>query len=186
MTAQPTPYPVIIVPGLGNSGAGHWQTLWEEARGDAVRAELGQWDQPKRADWVRALDLAIRDAAARTGGPVVLAAHSLGCLTVAWWAQGAHEAAQFVRGALLVAPPGVEGFDLLASFLPTPAQPLPFASILVASQNDPYLESPKARDLARAWGSHFVDLGGKGHINAQSGLGDWPQGQALLDELLAA
>jgi predicted alpha/beta hydrolase family esterase len=29
-----------------------------------------------------------------------------------------------------------------------------------------------------------VDLGAAGHINADSSLGDWPEGQALLQTLL--
>jgi predicted alpha/beta hydrolase family esterase len=29
-----------------------------------------------------------------------------------------------------------------------------------------------------------VDLGAAGHINAESGLGDWPEGHALLQGLM--
>lgn len=182
--SSPTP-PVILVPGLRNSGPGHWQTLWEERRGDCTRAQLGDWDQPHRNGWVSNLGLAIRQA----GRPVVLAAHSLGCHTVAWWAQLEPEAATLVRGALLVAPPEVDFFpldDRLSSFAPTVAQALPFPAILVGSRNDPYMGLHGAQQLARRWDARFVDLGLRGHINADSGLGDWPLGQALLGELLGA
>ena len=75
---------VLTVPGLGNSGAGHWQSLWEEQRADCRRVELGMWDQPHRNTWVNQLNLAIRAAADNAQRrPVVLAAHSLGCLAVA-------------------------------------------------------------------------------------------------------
>lgn len=177
---------VITVPGLRNSGPAHWQTLWEAQRGDCLRAELGDWHEPSRYRWVPRLGQIIRAAAARTGAPVVLAAHSLGCHAVAWWASTAPDAAALVRGALLVAPPEVDFFprdERLSSFSPTPAAPLPFPSLLVASQNDPYIGLHAARQLARRWGSRFVDLGAAGHINADSGLGDWPQGQAWVDEL---
>jgi len=186
MTDQPT---IILVPGLRNSGPGHWQTLWEERRGDCIRAQLGDWDQPHRNAWVSNLGLAIRQSVQLSGQPVVLAAHSLGCHTVAWWAQLEPEAAALVRGALLVAPPEVDFFpldDRLSSFAPTVSQPLPFPAFLVGSRNDPYMGLHAAHQLARRWGARFVDLGLRGHINADSKLGDWPLGQALLDELRGA
>jgi predicted alpha/beta hydrolase family esterase len=39
--------------------------------------------------------------------------------------------------------------------------------------------------FAEAWGAEYHVIGAKGHINADSGLGDWPEGQAWLDELIA-
>jgi predicted alpha/beta hydrolase family esterase len=177
---------VLIVPGLGNSGPGHWQSLWEQSRRDCQRVELGMWDKPHRNTWVNKLNLAIR-AAER---PVILVAHSLGCLAVAWWAQLEQPAAgDKVAGALLVAPPEVDFFPLderLESFAPTPSAPLPFPSILVASHNDPYIGFRTARRLATAWGSRFADAGKIGHVNANSGIGDWPFGQFLLDQLIKA
>lgn len=170
---------VLIVPGLGNSGPGHWQTIWEETRTDCRRVELGQWDKPHRNSWVNQLNLAIR--AARR--PVVLVGHSLGCLAIAWWAslEGADDGK--VAGALLVAPPEVDFFPLderIECFAPTPRKALPFPSILVASRNDPYVGFRTANRLAWDWGSAFVDAGHIGHINAESGLGGWEFGQDLL------
>jgi predicted alpha/beta hydrolase family esterase len=173
---------VIVVPGLGNSGPDHWQSLWEARRKDCQRAELGLWDAPSREVWVERLDRTVSAA----GGPVVLAAHSLGCLTVAWWAAERPWARAVVRGALLVAPPMADPVKLdglLASFAPMPLGEMPFPSIMVASQDDPYMSIEQAQDVAQNWGARLVDLGCKGHINAQSGLDDWPEGQALLDEL---
>jgi hypothetical protein len=66
-----------------------------------------------------------------------------------------------------------------------PTEPLPFPAIVVASHNDPWIGQHAARRLARGWGARFEDMGEAGHINAQSGLGAWPQGQAWLDELIA-
>jgi len=34
-----------------------------------------------------------------------------------------------------------------------------------------------------AWGSEFMMSGEAGHINSASGLGDWPEGFALLNAL---
>jgi hypothetical protein len=68
-------------------------------------------------------------------------------------------------------------------FSPIPTNKLPFKSIVVASSNDPFMDLPRAQQLARAWGSEFVEIGARGHINSDSNLGDWPQGQALLKKL---
>ena len=59
-------------------------------------------------------------------------------------------------------------------------QALPFRSVLLASQNDPYCSFEQAQALAKTWGSTLVDCGARGHINTESGLVDWPQGHALL------
>ncbi len=180
---------VLTIPGLGNSGSGHWQSLWEQQRGDCHRVELGMWEQPHRNTWVNQLNLAIRAAASSTQRPIVLVAHSLGCLAVAWWALlEAADAAGLVAGALLVAPPDVDTAPCdsrLAGFAPTPAAPLPFPSILVASRNDPYMTMRAARQLAHLWDAGFADAGQIGHINADSGIADWPFGQFLLGRLLA-
>jgi len=175
---------VLTVPGLGNSGPLHWQTLWEGARSDIARVELGMWNAPRRNAWVGKLDHAIRTARA----PVILVAHSLGCLTVAWWAALASQPwAWPVTGALLVAPPDLNHGDhpmLAREFGPHPKVLLPFPAILVASRDDPFAHIDRAFDMAKDWGAAFVDAGAVGHINAVSGLGDWREGMGLLDRLV--
>ncbi len=177
---------VLTVPGLGGSGPSHWQTLWEQARTDTRRVELGMWNRPHRNVWVTKLDQAIRAA----GAPVVLAAHSLGCLAVAWWAELAGQTYGWpVTGALLVAPADVDrdtAHPTLGAFHPSPRKPLPFASIVVASSDDPWVSLDHARHLADGWGSHFVDIGAHGHINAASALGWWVEGQELLERVMDA
>lgn len=177
---------VLTVPGFGGSGPGHWQTLWEAERSDTIRAELGLWDDPLRNVWVSRLDHAIEQAA----GPVILAAHSLGCVAVAWWARlSPHVGNGIVRGALLVAPADVDRpacTEKLKTFAPCPDQPLPFPSVLVASRDDPWIDMGRARGLARSWGSRFVDAGTRGHLNADSDLGAWAEGRRLLEEVMLA
>lgn len=175
---------ILTVPGLNNSGPEHWQSVWERQRPDCRRVDLGMWDKPHRNTWVNQLNLAIRQA----DRPVILAAHSLGCLAVAWWAQLEQPGlASPVRGALLVAPPEVDHHPhdhRLATFAPSPAVALPFPAILVGSHNDPYLSFRGARRLAARWGCRFADAGHAGHINADSGLGEWHFGQFLLEQLI--
>ena len=177
---------ILIIPGLNDSGPRHWQTLWEREHADCVRVELGMWDNPHRNTWVNKLNAIIH----ASNRPVILAAHSLGCHAVGWWnALERPGADSKVLGALLVAPPQVEGPGIdprIAGFAPVVRQRLPFTSILAASQNDPYIPFGQAKKLARIWGSRLVDVGPLGHINADSGIGNWPYGRYLLDRLIAA
>ena len=175
---------ILLVPGLWNSGPEHWQSYWERTRKDCHRVVQEDWETPRRIDWVATLEAAVANA----GGPVVLAAHSLGCALVAQWASQSKHLAS-VRGALLVAPSDVEAPSYPAGptgFAPMPLQKLPFPSIVVMSTNDEYVAPDRARHFAHAWGSRLVDVGPKGHINSASRLGAWPEGFALVAQLRAA
>lgn len=176
---------VLILPGWQGSGPGHWQTHWVRRHGYTL-VEQHDWQQPLRGDWLARLDEVVADT---PGGPgsIVFAAHSLGCILVAAWAAVSRHTAR-VRGALLVAPGDVERDDLpsaLQRWAPIARQALPFASVLVGSRNDAHCSTDKAQALAALWGARWVDLGNAGHINAESGLHEWPEGHALLNTLKA-
>ncbi|WP_370868874.1 RBBP9/YdeN family alpha/beta hydrolase [Polaromonas sp.] len=168
---------IIIVPGWRNSGPGHWQSLWANRLAGVVRVQQDDWITPSRQAWVATL--------ARTillqGEPVVVVAHSLGCIATAHLPP---EAAARIQGALLVAPADPERRAILSDFAPVPFQKLPYRSVLVASSNDPYCPVRLAGAYARAWGSEFVRLPEAGHINIESGHGEWPLGVALLQSLV--
>jgi predicted alpha/beta hydrolase family esterase len=181
-TARVSEAAVLILPGLYDSGPEHWQSHWVAAHPDFRRVEQRDWTTPRAADWIANLDAAVR----ATGPDVVLVAHSLGCTLVSLWAAAT---GGVVRGALLVAPsdterptypPGTEGFT------PMPLARLPFRSIVVASTDDPYVTLARAEHFAQAWGSEVVDIGPAGHVNSSSGLGAWPRGYALLEDLRRA
>jgi predicted alpha/beta hydrolase family esterase len=143
------------------------------------RVMQDDWERPRCADWIARLD----DAILATPG-AVLVAHSSSCALVAHWA--AAGSGRRVRGALLVAPSDTEAASYPAGptgFAPMPLYRLPFPSVVVASTDDPYVTAERARTFAEAWGSRMVTVGDAGHINSQSGLGDWPAGFALLQEL---
>ena len=172
---------VLTLPGWLNSGPDHWQSRWERLYGDQ-RVEQHDWDTPRRGDWMARLE----EVLLQDERPALLVAHSLGCILTAWWAAHTRHAAK-VRGALLVAPGDVERPDLAAQihgWAPIARQPLPFPALLVGSRNDPYCSLERAEALAQAWGARFVDYGERGHINAESGLGDWAEGMELLQSLL--
>jgi predicted alpha/beta hydrolase family esterase len=172
---------VLIVPGWCGSGPTHWQTIWEQNHPDYIRVNQKDWRSVHRPDWVETLDRAVDSIS----GNVVLVAHSLGCLAVAWWAGTRAGSSRKVRGAMLVAPPDLNSapgtLPALASFTPTPLSRLPFASLVVASENDPYASIEAAAGFAREWGSEFVNVGAEGHINADSGHGPWPMGQLYFE-----
>jgi len=168
---------VLLLPGWQDSGPGHWQTLWERQRGWR-RVEQADWFWPRRGDWMARLD----EVLIEEDRPTLLAAHSLGChLVAAWAAHSAHTAR--VLGALLVAPPDTERDDAppqLSNWRPIARQRLPFRTTVVISEDDPFSAPGRARVLAADWGAECLSLAAAGHINADSGLGDWPQGQGWL------
>jgi len=180
MTSTPA---ALVLPGYGDSGPGHWQSLWEAADPRLRRVQQADWFEPQLDDWLTTLDAAVAACAV----PPVIVGHSLGCVLLAHWVQ---RTGRPVRGALLVAPADVDAIagvlETVQSFAPVPLMRLPFPSIVVASDDDAYVTAARAQAFARAWGSRFVPLSGVGHINTDSNLGQWREGRALLDELLDA
>ena len=174
----------LTIPGWNGSGPEHWQSIWEAKYTNFRRVEQREWQRPAREEWVDSIETEVREAAS----PVYLVAHSLGCVAVAQWA--ADRDAAGIAGALLVAPPWLSAADTcpeeLRGFRPIPTARLPFHSILVGSENDPYLPIETAMRLARRWGSEFVNAGRLGHINIASGHGPWAAGERLLQSLCEA
>jgi predicted alpha/beta hydrolase family esterase len=175
---------VLLLPGWLDSGPAHWQSRWESLHG-FERVQQDDWQWPRRGDWMARLDDVIQSAPQQ---PVLLAAHSLGCQLVAAWAAHSRHTAR-VHGALLVAPPDTERADTppqLFNWRPIPRGKLPFPSLAVVSSDDPFCSLDRGRGLARNWGSELREIGPRGHINGDSGLGDWPQGLDWLGELAAS
>ena len=174
--------PILLLPGWLDSGPDHWQTCWETRFG-FQRVVQSDWVWPRRGDWMSRLEEFILEQA----GPVVLVAHSLGChLVAAWAAHSAH--GDRILGALLVAPPDLEREQIppnLFNWRPVVRQRLPFPSRVVASDNDPFASLQQTQAMAASWGSELTVLASFGHLNGESGLGDWPQGLGLVDDLLA-
>jgi len=168
---------IVIVPGWRNSGEGHWQTIWSEGLPGVVRVQQDDWIAPSRSSWVANIGRTILEQE----GPVVMVAHSLGCIAITHLPQ---DLSSRIAGALLLAPADPERRAILSDFAPVTYQHLPYRSILVASSNDPYCPIRLSGAYARAWGSEFVRLQDAGHINVDSGHGDWPLGLALLQSLV--
>jgi predicted alpha/beta hydrolase family esterase len=177
---------VLIVPGLRDHVAEHWQTLLAAELPRVHTVPPLEHDRLSCAARVEALDRAL----SAIEGPVVLVAHSAGVMMVAHWAQRGRRA---IKGALLAAPADVEtpfpaGYPTTEElhahgWLPIPRARLPFPSILAASENDPLAGFDRAAGLGRDWGSRLVNIGAAGHLNPASGFGPWLQAKAFIDEL---
>lgn len=62
--------------------------------------------------------------------------------------------------------------------------PSHWQSLLLASTNDRYTAIETSAQLAQNWGSKFINIGVKGHINANSNLGNWNEGIDYLNEFI--
>lgn len=163
----------LIVPGIGGSGPDHWQTWMQLAIPGAARVAQRDWFNPNLYHWATR----IRRAIDRESEPVWIIAHGFGCLAAI---EAAADYSGCVAGAMLVAP--LDPYkNLHASSLPP--QPLDFPSLVVASSNDPLTAIGKSELWADFWSSRFVDIGAVGHINEEAGLGPWPEGLDLFEDL---
>lgn len=184
MSSAGTEPPYLVIPGWEGSGPLHWQSQWQAALG-AERVELADWTDPTPVVWQAGLLAAQERLWNARPEPAVVLAHSLGCVV---FAASLLAARRPVRAALLVAPADVEAphlRELLGAFAPVCARPLPFASLVVTSDDDPYVELARARQFARVWGSELEVVPGGGHLNTAAGFGPWPQGRAMLSHLVA-
>ncbi|QEL21182.1 serine hydrolase family protein [Bosea sp. F3-2] len=165
---------ILIIPGWSGSGPDHWQSRWESRLHTARRVVQDDWYKPSRHVWAERIVQAVRNATR----PVVLVAHSAGVSAVAHAAEHLHPGE--VAGAFLVAPASEKAKRAIPGmgqdFIEHRREKLPFPSVLISSATDPYCTQDEARELAKAWGSEFVDAGDSGHLNTESGHGPWPDG----------
>ncbi|MGW1680792.1 RBBP9/YdeN family alpha/beta hydrolase [Saccharopolyspora sp. NPDC002376] len=179
----------VIVPGLRDHVAEHWQTHLAEKLPNTRTVPPLEHDRLSRDARVAALDRVVSEIS----GPIVLVAHSAGVMITVHWAQ---QHSRPIRGALLATPPDFEsplpeGYprpgDLSRNgWLPTPRELLPFPSIVAASTNDPLARLAHVADMARDWGSRLVDVGAVGHLNPAAGYGPWPRAEEFVRELSQA
>ncbi len=167
---------VLLAPGLHNSGPRHWQSRWQDLYPAMERVEQQHWDRPELPVWSARLDQ-VRGLDSR---PTLIVAHSFGSLaTVHSLAADARR----VAAVLLVAPADPDKFGVAALL---PEQPLPCPSIMIGSGDDPWMTAKRAALWGQRWNCEFINAGMLGHINAESGLGDWQFGQRQLLRLAQA
>jgi uncharacterized protein len=172
---------IVTVPGLHGSGPLHWQTRWERRYG-FTRIEQDEWDNPVFSKWEASLLLQLE-----TPGPdesIVFVAHSLGCHLVV---KSLPRIGKRIGGIFLVAPPDLNSGTLevdLSGFADPSATELGERGYLVYSQNDPYATVAFSEQFARSLGIASTEVGFLGHINSDSGLGDWDEGYSIFKHFL--
>lgn len=177
---------ILMIPGLRDHVAEHWQTLLEARLAKVRSVPPAETDKLSCANRVARIQAEIE----KIEGPVILVAHSAGVLmTLHWAALHQHD----IQGALLVTPPDLnqswpENYpspDTLRSegWSPLPNQKLPFSSIVVASSNDHLAQYESVEKMADCWGSQLCNAGAVGHLNPAAGFGPWPQAEQLILQL---
>ncbi|MED5620253.1 RBBP9/YdeN family alpha/beta hydrolase [Ideonella sp. BN130291] len=161
--------PLLVIPGLDDSGPAHWQSWLQAQHKDAVRVTQHDWSTPDLDRWAARIAATVD----RHGsGPWVAVAHSFGVLALMRCLQ-LHPGTP-VAAALLVAPAEPDKFGV-AGLLPHGRLAIP--STLIASDTDPWMTAASTRRWAARWGSHWLTLGDAGHINAEAGFGPLPLAQ---------
>lgn len=162
---------LLIIPGLGDSPPGHWQSWLEARHPGALRVVQRHWSEPDLDRWAARIGSVLSRAGA---GPWLAVAHSYGVMALV-----RHLALQPdspVAAALLVAPADPDKFgqgEQLSATLPVP-------STLVLSSSDPWMALPRGQRWAARWGSACVHLGNAGHINIASGHATLPLAEHWL------
>lgn len=173
---------VVVVPGLGGSSPGHWQTLWQSEHPEWTRFQPSSWNQPELVDWASALDRAVDES--KSGA--ILLAHSLGCLLALDFANRHPDK---TNGLFLVAPPDPEAATFpseVKKFAAATANlgPVQVPAVALTSTTDPYCAAERVPQLCRRWGVSSVVVGDAGHINVSSGHGPWADGYRAFADFL--
>lgn len=183
-TSDPRLRPLICyLPDTADDLSGRWRRQWDSIHGGFFGVDLTASDAPHRDFLIERLNTEFH----RIDRPVVLIAHGIGCMPLAWWAEyGDPASIERIIGALLIEPPDVDRpgrHPWLSRFGACSRTPLPFPSFVVASSDDPRSPIRTAMSLAADWGSSFACAGHKGRLNPQRD-GDRKLLEWLLDRLL--
>lgn len=127
---------------------------------NAARIEIGERGGGSRNVWATQLDEAVRHAER----PVLLVAHGVGCLALAWWAKlSPAPYVERVAAALLVRP--AEGPAHAREFA-RPKTLFPFPSVVI-DRGDDRQATAQAMDFAASCGSRFIHGGEEAAVNRE-------------------
>lgn len=171
---------VLILHGWGGSDFPHWQS-WLAAEiakdyGCVSFLKFSNIDFPNKDEWKKELVEELEDFK-----PDIVVCHSLA--NILWFHLCNELKINQVKKLFLVAPPSLEcKIEELKSFFPckAPKELCAKDALLVASTNDVYLSIDEARKLESALNVPMIVLDNAGHINTDSGYGEWPW---ILEEI---
>ncbi len=175
-------YNYLTVPGYGGSADDSWQTHWEKLYPEITRVEQDNWDYPEKNAWVKRL---VETVDAKSGKPVVLIAHSLGCGTII---HAINEGVlKNVAGLFLVGLPEIDREDFpkeCVGFSPVPQIKLQIPTTMLASEDDDYCDYGVSEKWANILGAKLINVGEQGHMGDAAKLQDWEQGQKIFKEFI--
>lgn len=171
---------VLILHGWGGSDHPHWQSYIaaEVAReyGCVSFLRFSDADLPDRDRWLNELK-----AEVEAFKPTVVVCHSIA--NILWFHLCNNDLDLRLEKLFLVAPPSLScDIKELASFYPCeiPQDLRAKNSLLISSDNDPYMSYKEVCELAKDLGVELHTIKGGGHINTDSGYGEW---KWLLDKI---
>ena len=164
---------VLILHGWGGSDAPHWQSwLAGEVAKDYGTVAFPLLDNPhfpsKNRQMKQIQQLLL------TFQPDTVICHSLA--NVIWFHLCEEGEIQPIKRLLLVSPPSSTcDIDIIRKFFPYVSPKNLFAdeTMLVTSTDDPYLTPDEAKTLQKDLAVEMVVLENAGHINEESGYGEW-------------
>lgn len=176
--------PTVILPGEGGAGPDHWQT-WLAAQLRAAEREvrypeLPEADPASLSGWLSGLRRCL-DGLPDDGFDVV--AHSLGAVLWLHHAAAGHPGPRPARVALVAPPSPGTATPELAEFFPPPldvdaVRSAADGTVLVGGDDDPYAPEGIAAGYGRPLKMPTTVVAGGGHLDAESGYGEWA---AMLD-----
>jgi len=169
---------VLLLHGWGGSDFPHWQS-WlasEIAKnyGTVSFLEFSNFDFPDLNIWKKELQEELKSFQ-----PDIVICHSLA--NTLWF----HLQSEIkkVKKLYLIAPPSLHcNVEEIKEFfpLPMPTNTSAEETLLISSTNDPYMTLEEAKELQKSLNIEMKVLENAGHINAESGYGEWPW---ILEEI---
>ena len=165
---------VLLLHGWEGSDYPHWQS-WlagELAKdyGNVSFLKFSNYDFPNFGAWKQELTTHLKDFR-----PDIVICHSLA--NTLWFHLCNTDTIGKIEKLYLIAPPSIKcDISELESFFPLdmPKNAHAKETLLVTSTNDPYMSIDEAKELQNSLGVEMVVLENAGHINADSGYGEWP------------
>jgi len=165
---------VLLLHGWGGSDFPHWQS-WlagEIAKeyGEVKFLRFSDYDEPKLGVWMDELKVGLESFK-----PDIVITHSLA--NTLWFHLCNTQNTRDVKKLYLVAPPSINcKVEELKEFFPVkpPKNLHAKETLLITSTNDPYMSIEEANALQKELGVEMKMLENAGHINSDSGFGEWP------------
>lgn len=171
---------VLILHGWGGSNFPHWQS-WlagEIAKdyGCVSFLKFSNIDLPNKDEWMSELKRELEEFK-----PNIVICHSVA--NILWFHVCNEGGIKKLDNLFLVAPPSLKcDIKELKSFFPCQIPTKLYAKkpLLITSTNDPYMTMQEADELQKALDIEMLVLQNAGHINSDSGYGEWPW---MLEEI---